>query len=72
MESKVGAGIDLYAVRDRLKFSLDSFDFNRHPRPRFRFWTRYAASKYFSLLLGIDNFTLVPKREIYFGLEIGF
>jgi hypothetical protein len=72
MESKVGAGVDYYAFRDRLKFSLDIFDLNRSPRPHFRFWTRFAASKYFNFLVGVDNFTLAPKREIYFGLELGF
>ena len=72
MESKVGVGVDYYAAGDRLKFSLDSFDLNRHPRPHFRFWTRYVASKYVYLLFGIDNFTLAPKREVYFGLELGF
>ena len=72
MESKVGAGVDYYALRDRLKFSLDIFDFNRRPRPHLRFWTRFVASKYFNLLVGVDNFTLAPRREIYFGLELGF
>jgi len=74
MESKVGAGIDYYAAGDRLRFSLESFDFNRSPHPYFRFWTRYTASKYFHILLGIkiDDFTLVPEREIFFGLELGF
>lgn len=72
MESKVGAGIDCYAVRDRLKFSLEGFDFSRSPRPHFRLWTRYAASKYLYLVLGIDDFTLAPEREVFFGLELGF
>ena len=72
MESKVGAGVDYYAFRDQLRFSLDVFDFNRRPHPHFRFWTRFAASKYFNLLVGVDNFTLAPRREIYFGLELGF
>ena len=72
MESEIGAGLDYYAAGDRLKFSIESFDFNRHPRPHFRIWTRYAASRYFYLLFGIDDFTLAPKREIYFGLEFGF
>ena len=72
MESKVGAGIDYYAFGDRLKFSLDIFDFNRNPRPHFRFWTRFVASKYFNFLVGVDNFTLAPRREVYFGLELGF
>lgn len=72
MESEIGAGLDYYAADDRLKVSIESFDFNRHPRPHFRIWTRYAASRYFYLLFGIDDFTLAPKRGIYFGLEYGF
>jgi ABC-type transporter Mla subunit MlaD len=72
MESKVGAGVDYYLFKDRLKFSLDVYDFNRRPRPHFRFWTRFAASRHFNILVGVDNFTLVPMREIYFGLELGF
>jgi hypothetical protein len=72
MESEIGAGFDYYVAGDRLKFSLESFDLNRHPRPHFRIWTRYAASRYFYLLFGINDFTLAPKREIFFGLEFGF
>lgn len=72
MESKVGVGVDYYAFGNRLRFSLDVFDLNRQPRPHFRFWTRFAASKYFNFLVGVDNFTLSPRREVYFGLELGF
>jgi hypothetical protein len=71
VESKAGAGLDYYALRDRLRFSLEGFDFNRRPRPRFRLWTQYAVSKYFYILLGIDDFTLVPKRELFFGFGLG-
>jgi phospholipid/cholesterol/gamma-HCH transport system substrate-binding protein len=70
MESKFGVGVDCFAFRDRLKFSIESFDFNRRPRPRFKLWTRYTASKYFFLLLGIDDFTLASRREFFFGLGI--
>jgi phospholipid/cholesterol/gamma-HCH transport system substrate-binding protein len=72
MESKVGAGVDYYPFGSRLKLSLDIFDFNRRPRPHFRFWTRFEASEYFSFLVGVDNFTLAPRREVYFGLQLGF
>ncbi len=72
MESEIGAGLDYYVAGDKLKFSLESFDFSRYPRPRLRIWARYAASRYFYLRFGIDDFTLAPKREIYFGLEFGF
>jgi len=71
MESRMGAGIDCYVLEDRLKFTFESFDFNRHPRPRFRIWTRYVASKYFYVLFGIDDFTLAPQRELFFGLGLG-
>ncbi len=72
IESEVGAGVDYYAFGNRIKLSLDIFDFNRRPRPHFRFWTRFVASEHFNLLVGVDNFTLAPRREIYFGLELGF
>ncbi len=70
MESKIGVGLDYFALEDRLKLSLESLDFNRRPRPRFKLWTRYAASKYLYLLLGIDDFTLASKREFFFGLGL--
>lgn len=72
MESKLGAGLDYYAAKDRIIFSVESYDFKRSPRPHFRIWTKYAASKYFSLVLGADDFTLVPDRKIFFGFELGF
>lgn len=71
MESKAGAGIDIYALKDKLMWSLESFDFNRHPRPRFRLWTRYAAMKNLYLLFGVEDFALAPHRELFFGLGFG-
>lgn len=71
MESKFGAGLDAYVLQDRLRFTFESFDFNRHPRPQLRLWTRYALSKYLSILLGIDDFSLASRREIYFGFGLG-
>lgn len=70
LESKVGAGLDIYTLEDRLLISLEGFDFNRIKSPRFRAWTRYAATKHFYIILGIDDFTLVSKRELYFGLGL--
>ena len=72
MESKIGAGVDYSALKDRLTFSLEGFDFNRHPRPRLRFWTRFLASKYFYFLAGLEDFTLASHREVFFGLGIGY
>jgi len=71
LESKVGAGLDVYVLKDRLKISLEGFDFNRLTSPRFRAWTRYSATKHLYIILGIDDFTLVSNREFYFGLGLG-
>lgn len=71
MQSKIGAAIDYYAFNDRLKFSLESFDFNRRPQPRFRFFSIFSASKYFYLLFGLDDFAHSENRELFFGLGLG-
>lgn len=70
LESKVGAGLDVYTLEDRLLISLESFDFNRMTSPRFRAWTRYSATKHLYIILGIDDFTLASNREFYFGLGL--
>jgi ABC-type transporter Mla subunit MlaD len=72
IESKLGAAVDFYAIRKRLKFSLEGFDFQRSPRPDFRLWSTFSASRRVHLILGLNDFTLVPEREVFFGLEFGF
>ncbi|MEE8605025.1 MAG: MlaD family protein [Candidatus Aminicenantaceae bacterium] len=72
MESKFGVGLDLYAFKDKVIFTLEGFDFNRNPRPRFRAWTSFVASKYVHILVGFDDFTLSEKREFYLGMRFGF
>ncbi len=71
IESKAGFGFDYYLLQDRLRFSLEGYDFNRQPRPHFRIWTQYSVTKYIYLLVGIDDFSLVPQREVFFGLGLG-
>jgi len=72
MESQLGVGLDLYAFKDRVIFTLEGFDFNRDPRPRFRVWTSFVASRYFQFLVGWDDFTLSENREFYLGMRLGF
>lgn len=72
MESKFGVGLDLYAFKDKVIFTLEGFDFNRDPRPHFRAWTSLVASKYVHILLGLSDFTLSKNREFYFGMRFGF
>jgi len=70
MESKFGAAVDYYVFQDRFMISFESYDFNRRPRPRMRLWTRYEVSRYLYLLLGIEDFTLAPQREVFFGFGL--
>jgi len=71
LESEIGVGLDLYAWRDRLRFSLESYDFNRDPRPRFRFSTSFYATKFVYVLFGLDDFSVSDNRELFFGLGVG-
>jgi phospholipid/cholesterol/gamma-HCH transport system substrate-binding protein len=71
LESQLGIGLDLYAWQDRLRFSLDTYDFNRDPRPHFRFSTSFYATKFFYILFGLDDFSVSDSRELFFGLGVG-
>jgi len=71
LESELGIGLDWYAWRDRLRFTLESYDFNRDPRPRFRFLTSFYATKFFYVLFGLDDFSVPDNRELFFGLGLG-
>lgn len=71
LESSFGAAVDYYALDDHLVLSLEGFDFNRDPRPQFRFLTRIAATRHLSFLVGVEDFALAPSREFFFGLRLG-
>jgi hypothetical protein len=71
LESEIGLGLDLYAWQDRLRFSLESYAFNRDPQPRFRFSTSFYATKFFYILFGLDDFSVSDNRELFFGLGVG-
>jgi phospholipid/cholesterol/gamma-HCH transport system substrate-binding protein len=71
IESEFGAGIDLWALRDRLIFSLEGYDFSRDGGPHFRFLTRFVLFKYFQLVAGWDDFGRSASREFYFGFGLG-
>lgn len=71
MESEIGVGLDYYVLKDRLRFSLESYDFDRDPRPQFRFFASFYASKFVYLILGLHDFSISDNREVFFGLGIG-
>ncbi len=71
IQSKFGAALDYYFLNDRIKFSLESFDFNRQPNPHFRLYLDISASKYIYLHFGLDDFSLSDKRKFFFGFGLG-
>ena len=71
IESKFGAGLDYYAFKDRLVLSVEGLDFNRATSPLFRTFARFYAHKNVYLILGLEDFTLSDKREVFFGLGAG-
>jgi hypothetical protein len=72
LESNFGVGLDLFAFKDRIIFTLEGFDFNRHQSPHFRAWASLVASRHVHILLGLNDFTLSEKREFYLGMRFGF
>jgi len=71
IESEFGAGVDYYALRDRLVLSVEGLDFNRATSPVFRAFARFFPQKNVYLILGLEDFTLAAKREVFFGLGAG-
>jgi phospholipid/cholesterol/gamma-HCH transport system substrate-binding protein len=71
IESEFGAGLDYYALKEKLALGVEAFNFNRSPRPQFRAYGRYYPGKNIFFVLGVDDFTLASKREVFFGLGVG-
>jgi hypothetical protein len=71
IESKFGAGLDYYALKDKLVLSIEGLDFNRAKSPLFRTYARFYAQKNVYVILGLEDFTLSAKREVFFGLGLG-
>jgi len=74
IESTGGVGVDYYALDDRLKFSLEAFDFNSHEihsdRAHVKASANYFLNKFLYVNAGLDNF-LNAYRNSYF-LGVGF
>lgn len=71
IESDFGFGLDYFAFRDRFEISLEGYEFDRHPQPRLRLTSRYFPTRYFFLVLGLDEAIWARQRELFFGLGVG-
>lgn len=70
IESDFGLGLDYEALDRRLRFSLDTFAFNRDAGPRFRVSSRLFPLRSLYLILGVDDFSLSSNRKFFFGLGL--
>ena len=73
IESFGGFGADYSIHDDKIKFSLDVFDFNRERNPHMKIGASYRFGKYFLLTAGYDDFiSRVGLESAYFGLGLYF
>ncbi|WP_457596848.1 MlaD family protein [Hydrogenimonas sp.] len=77
IESTAGGGIDWYAYHDKLKLSLDAYDFNavndlRGSNAHLRATVRYRFYRFLNAYAGYDNFLNTDADNIFFGLGIRF
>jgi ABC-type transporter Mla subunit MlaD len=70
IESEFGLGLDLYGAGDRLRLSLEGFDFNRAESPRVRATARIFPARRVYLMAGVDDFSLAKRREFFLGLGV--
>ncbi len=77
IENTAGAGLDWYMMHNKLKLSLEAFDFNavndiRGDNIHMRTMARYRFYKHINAYVGYDNFLNSEADNIFFGLGIRF
>ncbi len=77
IESTAGAGIDYYAMYDKLKVSFDAYDFDavndlRGTNPHLRAMARYRFLKHVDGYVGADNFLNNDAFNVFLGLGVSF
>lgn len=73
IESTGGAGVDYYAFSDRLKLSLDAFDFGQKGNPHLKAGGTLFINKFFYLTAGYDDFvSKVGLASAYLGVGLQF
>ncbi|MFQ5737301.1 MAG: MlaD family protein [Thermodesulfobacteriota bacterium] len=73
IESTGGVGIDYSAFSDRLKISLDAFDFGQEGNPHLKAGGTVYLNKFFYLTAGYDDFmSKVGLDSAYVGIGLQF
>jgi phospholipid/cholesterol/gamma-HCH transport system substrate-binding protein len=76
IESTGGVGADYYAFDDRVKFSLDSWNFNSQEpgnlNPHLKATASYSLNKYLFVEAGYDNFMNPQRKAALVGVGLRF
>lgn len=77
IESTGGFGIDYFAMKDKLKSSIEAYDFNaendlRDDKVHLKFAMRYRFLKHLEVFVGWDNFLNDKADNVYLGFGASF
>jgi phospholipid/cholesterol/gamma-HCH transport system substrate-binding protein len=73
IESEGGVASDLNLIEDRLKFTLEAFDFNEDKYdPHLKFSGRFDIYKAFYITAGVDEILNAERRSFYAGFGLLF
>ncbi len=72
IESTGGAGVDYYMLKDRVRLSLEAFDFTRKGKAHAKAGATVRFYKYFYLTGGYDDFLNKNYKSSYVGLGLEF
>ena len=76
IESSGGIGVDYYAIDDKVKFSLEAFDFNSHEvhseRAHMKATVNYYLNKFLYVNAGYDNFLNAYRDRYFLGIGLRF
>jgi phospholipid/cholesterol/gamma-HCH transport system substrate-binding protein len=72
MESQAGIGIDYFRASDRLRFSVDGWDFGRDPDPHLKFSGSFDVWDRLFLTVGGDDLLSSDFRQFFVGAGFRF
>jgi len=77
IESTAGFGVDYYLYHDRLKLTMEAFDFRavndlRGKEPHLRALARYRFLKHIDAYIGADNMLNKDSFNVMFGMGVSF
>ena len=72
IESEFGAGVDFIVAKERMSFSIDTFNFGRENNPHCRFTVNFFPYGGFFFSGGYDDFLNEENRQLFFGIGYRF